>query len=127
MDAQERMIEARRTLIYKHRFFAVLAMSLKMEVDNTCKTAWTDGFSIGFNPDFIGSLKDKIVRFILLHELAHVFLRHHLRRENRDFDVWNKACDYAANLLLVGYTCRVNNHPFSYNSGSGISLLYLNR
>ncbi len=40
-------------------------------------------------------------RFVMAHELLHVGLRHHGRREGRDPYYWNVACDYVINNWLV--------------------------
>ena len=40
-------------------------------------------------------------RFVMAHELLHVGLRHHARREGRDPYYWNIACDYVINGWLV--------------------------
>lgn len=40
-------------------------------------------------------------RFVMAHELLHVALRHHARRQGRDPFLWNVACDYVINGWLV--------------------------
>jgi predicted metal-dependent peptidase len=40
-------------------------------------------------------------RFVMAHELLHVALRHHERRQGRDPFLWNVACDYVINGWLV--------------------------
>ncbi|MCC6441943.1 MAG: peptidase [Armatimonadetes bacterium] len=40
-------------------------------------------------------------RFVLAHELLHVGLRHHARRQGRDPFLWNIACDFVINGWLV--------------------------
>ena len=39
-------------------------------------------------------------KFVLAHEFLHAALRHDLRCEGRDPNLWNVACDYAVNLWL---------------------------
>lgn len=46
-------------------------------------------------------LNQEELQFILAHELLHVGLRHHARRQGRDPFLWNVACDYVINLWLV--------------------------
>lgn len=82
-------------------FFAALLLRLKRLEDSTCDTAWTDGDSIGYNPEFMGKLTTDERKFVMCHEVLHVALEHHLRRGDRDSDRWNKACDYAINLMLT--------------------------
>lgn len=40
-------------------------------------------------------------RFVMAHELLHVALRHHARRQGRDPYLWNIACDYVINDWLM--------------------------
>lgn len=46
-------------------------------------------------------LSEDECRFVMAHELLHVGLRHHARREGRDAYYWNIACDYVINGWLV--------------------------
>jgi predicted metal-dependent peptidase len=46
-------------------------------------------------------LNEEECRFVMAHELLHVSLRHHARRQGRDFYLWNVACDYVINQWLV--------------------------
>lgn len=41
------------------------------------------------------------MQFVIAHELLHVGLRHHARRQGRDGFLWNVACDYVINGWLV--------------------------
>lgn len=40
-------------------------------------------------------------KFVIAHELLHVALRHHARRQGRDAYLWNIACDYVINDWLL--------------------------
>lgn len=46
-------------------------------------------------------LSEDECRFVMAHELLHVGLRHHARREGRDPYYWNIACDYVINGWLI--------------------------
>jgi predicted metal-dependent peptidase len=46
-------------------------------------------------------LDDEESRFVIAHELLHVGLSHHTRRQGRDAYLWNVACDYVINNWLV--------------------------
>jgi predicted metal-dependent peptidase len=88
-------------LILRHPFLATLALRLKRHEDPTTPTAWTDGVHLGVNPSYLDRLDDEQRLALIAHECYHVALGHHLRRSGRDLDLWNKACDYAVNALLV--------------------------
>jgi predicted metal-dependent peptidase len=61
----------------------------------------TDGVSIYYNPDFVETLNAATLAGTLAHEVMHPALHHHVRRSGRDPKLWNQACDYAINPLLV--------------------------
>lgn len=61
---------------------------------------------IYFNPAAFDDSWDKQqredeFRFVMAHELLHVALRHHARRQGREPFLWNVACDYVINEWLV--------------------------
>jgi hypothetical protein len=64
-------------------------------------TMCTNGISIIFHPKFINDQTDEAIRFVLAHEVLHCMFQHNTRRQNRDPRLWNVACDYAINPLLI--------------------------
>jgi len=65
------------------------------------RTACTDGENIYISPSFWDTLTPDEQKFLLAHELAHCFLKHHLRKGNRNHRLWNIACDFIVNALLM--------------------------
>jgi predicted metal-dependent peptidase len=96
-----RLTVARTSLVLDNPFFGSLALRLRFKEDTTCQTAWTDGQSLGYNPQFIDSLPINQIKALLAHEVMHCALMHHLRRDSRDFQSWNGAADYAINDILI--------------------------
>lgn len=96
---------ARTTLILgtdpKSAFFADLTLRLEPEVDWTCDTAWTDGKKMGYNPAYVASLSQDEVNGLNIHETLHPAFLHHARREGRDPEKWNIACDLAINPIVA--------------------------
>ena len=97
----ERIIKQRGQLVLSHPFFGALALRLKLVADPTCKTFWIDGKSLGFNPEFAATLDDLELRGLLAHEVLHPASGHCWRRGNRDPHLWNEACDYAINPVVL--------------------------
>ena len=64
-------------------------------------TMCTDGESIVFHPDFVKGQSNESIRFVIMHEILHCLNNHHERMGNRDPYLWNVACDYAINPLLL--------------------------
>jgi predicted metal-dependent peptidase len=90
----------RTKLVLDHPFFYPLLLSLRMVVDG-CPTAWTDGKTLGYNPEWLGKWEEREQVFILCHEVMHIANLHQFRRGGRDKKLWNVACDYAINGVLV--------------------------
>lgn len=69
-----------------------------------CPTAQTDGKHVTYNPEFIASLTEPQLRFVVLHEAMHKAFRHltmwrPLMQENAELA--NVAMDYFINTTLV--------------------------
>ena len=97
MNAQSKITAARTELVLSQPFWGSLVLGLKMKEDATCKTAWTNGREIGYNPRFIDSLTVTETQALLAHEVSHVANGHPWRRDGRDMKQWNVACDLAIN------------------------------
>ena len=101
MKPEQKIVRARAALVCDQPFFGALALRLCLEEDVTADTVWTDGLSLGYNPDFVSGLPMDHLIGIIAHEVMHLALCHHTRQGLRHFNKWNVAADYAVNLLLV--------------------------
>ena len=101
MKALDRIIRARSILIQEQPFFGVLASHLQLVEMPECGTAATDGARLMFAPDFIATLSDPELLFVVAHEAGHCALQHLSRIGNRDMTEANIAADYALNRDLV--------------------------
>nr|WP_321398911.1 VWA-like domain-containing protein [uncultured Desulfobacter sp.] len=100
-QAKTRLLKARADLVLNHPFFASLAMRLTLKEDRTCTTAWTDGKTFGYNPNYINMLPREKLVGLSAHTVMHPACNHHLRRKDKDPQIWNKACDYVINPILL--------------------------
>jgi predicted metal-dependent peptidase len=101
-SAAARVLRAKTILLIGSPFYGSLICNLDIKEDNEiCGTMATDGTSIFWNRDFVDSLTDANIVFVLAHETAHCANLHHVRRAGRDPQEWNIACDYAINIDLV--------------------------
>ena len=107
-DAKHLITKARAKMLLMQPFFGHLVMNLRMietrENDNSLPTSATDGTSIWFNPKFVNKIYDmkaEYVNFLLAHEVMHVVMGHFTRVAHRDRKLWNFACDYVINAMLV--------------------------
>lgn len=99
--AMQKMVKARAALILDQRFFGSLALKLQLKEDPTCDLMWTDGVSIGFNPEMVMQNSMDVVKGVICHEVFHCASNHHTRRNGRDASDWNVATDYTINHILV--------------------------
>ncbi len=97
----KRMQKARSELLLSHPFFGSIALKLELKADLNCENLWSDGKSLAFNPNFISILSHEHIMASQAHEILHIACSHHLRRNGRDRKLWNRACDYAINSLLL--------------------------
>jgi len=101
---EEKLITARVGLLLRHSFFGNMATRLRMvkcEGDHFVKTCATDGRYFYYDPEFIDTLSPKQAEFVFCHEVLHNVFEHMFRRGNRNPQIWNIACDYAINQILV--------------------------
>lgn len=96
------IVAARVKLLLEHPFFGNLATRLILkEADGWCKTAATDGRHLYYNREFIKSLTQAQLLFLVGHEVLHCVYDHLGRRNQRDPKIWNMANDYIVNDTLV--------------------------
>jgi len=99
---KNRLTKARTQLILDKPFLGNLVLRLPLiAADSWCKTSATDAKSFYYNPHFIDSLNNHQIKFVLIHEALHCALTHFARRGNRAKHIWDLACDFAINPLLV--------------------------
>jgi predicted metal-dependent peptidase len=100
-QARERIVTSRIGLLLKHSFFGNLATRLQLvNADEWLPTAAVDGIRFYYNSRFVMKLKPKEVDFLVAHEILHLVYDHLDRRQNRDPQMYNIACDYAVNADL---------------------------
>jgi predicted metal-dependent peptidase len=101
--AVQRLIDLRLKMLLqtKWAFFSVLSTQLKV-VDGTgiVPTFGVDGVNLYVNPTFADTLSDEEFRFVIMHEVMHIALKHIPRLKHRDQKRWNRATDYAINWDL---------------------------
>lgn len=102
----KRLQGIRQGLVRKTPFYAILLFGLRFSLDDMTETVYTDGERIAFNPDFLKSITDREVEFIMLHEVSHVALGHPFRRiiADCDFELYDMACDIVVNSNIYQFT-----------------------
>jgi len=107
MTAKQRFERAMYQLsTHEHyKFFGAILMSGDIHIDTSVSTGATDGLNCYYNPEFILSLTEPELRFLLIHEAYHKMYKHvfvwaNLRKLHGGMLV-NMGCDYVINLQIV--------------------------
>lgn len=90
----------------REEFFGTVAMMLVLqEASEWCPTAATDGKFLYYNAEFVNSLDNSELQFLVCHEILHCVYDHIGRCGKRDSQLWNIAIDLLVNSVLV--ECRI--------------------
>jgi predicted metal-dependent peptidase len=73
----------------------------KLVATRDVQTMATNGKELFFNPEYVVNQRSEYLQFDCAHEALHPAFCHHTRRGNRDWGMWNEACDYVINPILV--------------------------
>ena len=96
-----RLLLSRMRILNTHGFYGLLLMHMVYSIDENAETAYTDGTRIAFGPEFLESLTDSELDFVMMHEILHVVLQHCIRGEDRDHERMNIACDIVVNSNIL--------------------------
>ena len=97
----QRLYLSRMRILCNHCFYGLLLMHMVYSIDEGCKTAYTDGVRIAFNPKFLDELNDRELDFIMMHEIMHVVLQHCMRGEGLEHERFNIAADIVVNSNIL--------------------------
>jgi len=93
--------KARARLLIRSPFIGSIALGLEWVNAPLIGTMATDGRHAWFNPDWCEEQGIEKTMGVIAHEVFHVVNKHHLRRGERDPDLWNTAGDLLINRLLM--------------------------
>ena len=97
----DRIKRAVARLILDNPFFATITLNRPLVASDAFPTMATDHSTIYYNPDWCAGIAEPELAGVLAHEVMHIVGEHCLRRGARDPRLWNVACDYAINPLIV--------------------------
>ncbi|MGF1642443.1 MAG: VWA-like domain-containing protein [Thiotrichales bacterium] len=100
---ENRLHAARTRLVIDKPFLGALVLRLPLRRANPdwCRTTATDARHFYYNAEYIDQLTGDELQFTLAHEALHCALSHFARRGHRVKRLWDVACDYAINPLLI--------------------------
>ncbi len=106
-DKEERRLSKVKIAIMRNPKFALWSGLMtvgKTRIDDHVPTACTNGRDEIYGREFVQSLDDKELAFVVLHETLHKAFRHLFtwrKLWDEDKQLANMACDYVINLMLV--------------------------
>ena len=100
-ECVQRILLSRMRVLCNHGFYGLLLMHMRFAVDESEETASTDGARITFGVDFLDSLGDEELDFVMMHEVMHVVLQHCFRGRDCDDELFNVACDIVVNSNIL--------------------------
>ena len=101
MNYEQKMARSLIKLRMLRPFYSAIYESMDKKKDNSIKTMGVTTNKLVYNSDFIDKTPFEELMFINLHEIGHIALMHVARREQRDPELWNIACDLYVNQSLV--------------------------
>ena len=93
-------VKARSRLLLGNPFLGTLCLRQK-PVEWDQPTGAVDGKHLFYNVKWFEKLTDMEREGFLAHEIMHLVLMHHTRRQERNAHKWNVAADYAINNHLI--------------------------
>lgn len=101
-ENEKRIVKSRIKMLVNASFFGELATRLKIQkAGDWLPTAATDGKHLYFNEQFLDTLDDEELTFVICHEVLHCAYEHMFRRGSRDPHLWNVAADFVINLEIA--------------------------
>ena len=97
----KRLLLSRMRILYNHGFYGLLLMHMIYAVSEEIETACTDGVRVTFGIDFLDSLSDSELDFVMMHEILHVVLQHCFRGDVEDPEAYNIAADIVVNSNIM--------------------------
>jgi len=96
-----RILLSRMRILCNQGFYGLLLMHMKVSLSSECNNAFADDKRILFNPEFLDSISDPELDYVMMHLISHVVLRHAARREGRDEESFYRACDTVVNSNIL--------------------------
>ncbi len=103
LDVETKLAAARTRLILDKPFLGALVLRLPLVAarPDWCRTTSTDARKLYYNAQYIEHLSLAETQFVLAQEALHCALSHFARRGHRIPHLWDLACDFAINPILI--------------------------
>jgi predicted metal-dependent peptidase len=100
-EAERKLRYARSVVVQAYPFFGALLLNQTVVETTRIPTMATNGKVLFFNPQFVLATPPEQLHGVCAHEALHPGFCHHTRRGSRNAKLWNEACDYVINPILL--------------------------
>ncbi|MDH5425065.1 MAG: VWA-like domain-containing protein [Gammaproteobacteria bacterium] len=102
-EIETKLGAARTRLILDKPFLGALVLRLPVvkAKPDWCPTTFTDAKKFYYNEEYIDTISSDHVQFVMAREALHCGLSHFARRGHRIKHLWELACEFAINPILV--------------------------
>lgn len=101
-EALTKITQAKTRLIANHPFYAHIALSTPMIENNEPGMRMaTDMQNIYYSVEFVKEHSINELAGVICHEVLHIAFMHGLRKGTKDHMLWNVACDFAINHIVL--------------------------
>lgn len=104
----EKLSKTRLSILMNQPFLGYVLQQYEIKLVDNIDTAATNGENIIFSRKFLNELSINDTAFILLHELLHIILLHPIRKERRNHQKFNIACDIVVNDILKKFNYKTD-------------------
>ena len=109
-NIQERISRVKASLVIEQPYFGSVASTLKPVLNEDIKTFLSTAKNFEYNDDYINTLGDEELAFVLTNSAMHQVFLHESRIDSRMEWLWVLATDYAINCLLVNNGLELPEH-----------------
>lgn len=100
LNVEQKFAKAMLHLRVLRPFYSAVYEVINKRETNSVPTMGVSTNELVYNKDFCDKIKFSDFMFVVLHEVTHISLCHVARREGRDPQLWNVACDLYSNKVL---------------------------
>ncbi|MCD8294591.1 MAG: VWA-like domain-containing protein [Clostridia bacterium] len=96
-----RVLQSRVRIMCSYGFYGILLTHMNISLNPAVKTISCAPKKVCFSPDYLNSLTDSELDFVMMHEVMHMALRHASRAGTRTRKVYDLACDIVVNSNIM--------------------------
>ncbi|MCD8306610.1 MAG: VWA-like domain-containing protein [Clostridia bacterium] len=96
-----RVLQSRMRVMCSFGFYGILLSHMDIALNPACRSISCTPKKVVVSPDYLKSLTDSELDFVMMHEVMHLALRHASRASDRDARLYDLACDIVVNSNIM--------------------------